>query len=406
MSEEKHLYRLVGEEGVLLETGRIPEAMFFDGNRSMNTRTQAVSSFTIHVAPAGSRVVDDFGREAGNSLTGHVFISARQLDFNTGTFKTANIGLSPGADWRTNKDNLSFNDAFRYPDASSMTVEGSGFPHHAKVGALFGSIMDYQAGKKAPPNYNLLAQNCIQFAQDLLGAAGIKGIKLALTPNGVQDNLEHSADNYVTPLILDLNGDGVHTLQSNSGVGFDFDGQGHKSKTGWASPEDGLLVLDRNGDGIIDTGSELFGSNSLVNAAALAKDGFEALAFHDSNKDGLINADDAIWTHLQVWQDRDSDGVSQQQELFSLDTLGIVSLSLNATPSGLFDGSGNIRQLISSIEWSNGTQTELVDVLLHQQPTFEVSNQSPNRLVTDNGVPCELVGQSAMPETAMGFYLA
>lgn len=142
MSEEKHLYRLVGEEGALLETGRIPEAMFFDGNRSMNTRTQAVSSFTIHVAPAGSRVVDDFGREAGNSLTGHVFISARQLDFNTGTFKTANIGLSPGADWRTNKDNLSFNDAFRYPDASSMTVEGSGFPHHAKVGVLFGSIME------------------------------------------------------------------------------------------------------------------------------------------------------------------------------------------------------------------------------------------------------------------------
>ena len=189
--------------------------------------------------PAGSRIVNDQGIDAGNSSTGHVFLSVRQFDHNTGSFKTTSIGLSPGADWSTSKDNLSFNDNLRYPDASTITVEGGGFPHHRNVGNLFDSIMDYKSGKKEPPNYNLLLNNCIQFAQDLLESAGIKGIKLGLTPDGVEKNLEHSADSYVTPLILDLNGDGVHTLDSGHGVSFDFDGHGQKVKL--AGP---ILTMD------------------------------------------------------------------------------------------------------------------------------------------------------------------
>ncbi|HCT9624233.1 TPA: hypothetical protein OUC83_002727, partial [Staphylococcus aureus] len=91
----------------------------------------------------------------------------------------------------------------------------------------------------------------------------------------------------------------------------------------------------------INVGAELFGSNSSGKEGGLAKDGFEALSLYDANGDGFINAADSVWQSLQIWQDRNSDGVSQQDELTSLDTLGIASISLNATRVGAFDDSGN-----------------------------------------------------------------
>lgn len=404
MGEKIHYYRLVGEEGVLMQSGRVPDPLYYGGDRTMNSLNQNVSSFTIHAAPAGSRIVNDQGIDAGNSSTGHVFLSVRQFDHNTGSFKTTSIGLSPGADWSTSKDNLSFNDNLRYPDASTITVEGGGFPHYRNVGNLFDSIMDYKSGKKEPPNYNLLLNNCIQFAQDLLESAGIKGIKLGLTPDGAEKNLEHSADSYVTPLILDLNGDGVHTLDSGHGVSFDFDGHGQKSKTGWAHPDDGLLVLDKNADGVINVGAELFGSNSSGKEGGLAKDGFEALSLYDANGDGFINAADSVWQSLQIWQDRNSDGVSQQDELTSLDTLGIASISLNATRVGAFDDSGNIHQLIASFQWADGREGDMVDVLLHQQSEKLSSDQSgmdvPSIFPT-----VDLIGQSPMLDETMGIHM-
>ncbi|MFY4257577.1 hypothetical protein ACOTCG_08270 [Achromobacter xylosoxidans] len=370
----------------------------------MNSLVQDVSSFSIHVAPAGSRIVDENGQNAGTSQFGHVFLSVRQFDYDTSAFKTISIGLSPGSDWTTNADNLSFNDNLRYPDASTMTVEGRGFPHHEKVASLFYSIMDYKSGKKEPPSYNLLFNNCIQFSHELLENAGIHGIKLGLTPDGIAENLEHAADNYVTPLIIDLNGDGVHTLNSSYGVSYDFEGSGKKSKTGWAHPDDGFLVLDKNSDGVIDVGDELFGSNSAGQGIGLAKDGFEALSLYDANLDGLIDADDAIWKRLQIWQDRNSDGVSQADELYSLDFLGIVSISLNATLSGAFDESGNIHQLISSVQWEDGRESDVVDVLLHQQP----EDLTEYRFDMENsGIwPAhELVGQNSLPEIIAAMYI-
>ncbi|MEJ8562355.1 hypothetical protein QTO30_14715 [Yoonia sp. GPGPB17] len=95
--------------------------------------------------------------------------------------------------------------------------------------------------------------------------------------------------------------------------------------TGWVAPDDGLLALDIDGDGIINDGSELFGDQTGYDH------GFLALAAHDGNGDGTINADDAVFDDLLIWQDANSDGISQAGEMRGLAEVGIASISVNAT---------------------------------------------------------------------------
>ena len=115
----------------------------------------------------------------------------------------------------------------------------------------------------------------------------------------------------VTPLILDLNGDGVHTVGIGQGVEFDLTGSGVQHAVGWVSASDGFLVLDRNGDGVINSGRELFGQGTLLADGSTAKTGYEALGALDTNQDGVIDINDAEFAKLQVWQDVNQDGVTQ-----------------------------------------------------------------------------------------------
>jgi Ca2+-binding RTX toxin-like protein len=136
------------------------------------------------------------------------------------------------------------------------------------------------------------------------------------------------------PLAIDLDGDGVETVSSSEGAMFDSDGDGLRTSTGWVSGDDGLLVMDRNGNGVIDDGTELFGSDTSLAAGGLASDGFSALADLDSNGDGVIDQADTAFSSLRVWRDFDGDGVSREAELFSLSDLGIQSISLARTTQG------------------------------------------------------------------------
>ena len=91
----------------------------------------------------------------------------------------------------------------------------------------------------------------------------------------------------VDPLTLDLDGDGIETvgINTNNPILFDHDGDGVKTATGWIGSDDGLLVLDRNNNGTIDNGKELFGDNTVMSNGQTAADGFAALADLDSNAD-------------------------------------------------------------------------------------------------------------------------
>jgi hypothetical protein len=110
------------------------------------------------------------------------------------------------------------------------------------------------------------------------------------------------------PIILDLDGNGLETVGLAANVYFDFDGDGVLTKTGWAGANDALLVWDRNGNGRIDTGAELFGDFTVLPNGTLAPNGFAALAVLDANGDGVIDASDPAFAELKLWRDTSQDG--------------------------------------------------------------------------------------------------
>jgi hypothetical protein len=166
---------------------------------------------------------------------------------------------------------------------------------------------------------------------------------------------------YADPLVLDLDNDGIETTSINgwNGVLFDHNNDGIKTATGWLSGDDGFLVLDKNGNGTIDNGNELFGDNTHLTNGAVAADGFAALADLDSNQDGVMDANDAVFANLRVWQDLNQDGISQANELKTLGEWGIASISLVNSQFTKEDGSSG---QIADLNFSSSTfHTEFID---------------------------------------------
>lgn len=141
------------------------------------------------------------------------------------------------------------------------------------------------------------------------------------------------------PLTLDLDGDGLETVapSSTNPILFDHDGDGVKNGTGWVKSDDGFLVLDRDGNGTVYSGRELFGDSTPLAAGGNAANGFAALAQEDTNFDGEVDTNDANFSRLRVWRDLNQDGLSQSDELSTLDSLNIAALNVTSTtlPSGI-----------------------------------------------------------------------
>jgi len=127
---------------------------------------------------------------------------------------------------------------------------------------------------------------------------------------------------------------------------------------------DGMLVLNRNNNGIIDNGTELFGDSTALAAGGNAADGFAALAGQDSNADGVINALDTNFASLKVWQDLNQDGVSQAGELKTLTELGIASLSVGKTLNSSLLANGNQIADLGRFVRTDGTTAVMADVNL------------------------------------------
>ncbi|HDS1725586.1 TPA: hypothetical protein QEM58_004193, partial [Pseudomonas putida] len=135
-----------------------------------------------------------------------------------------------------------------------------------------------------------------------------------------------AGENKKDPLVLDLNHSGTIDLISltNSTGYFDHDADGFAEATGLVAAEDGYLALDLNNDGLIGAG-ELFGTADIG--------GFDHLAQYDSNDDGQITAEDAIWNDLIIWQDHNENTYSDYDELYTLADHDIIAISLSATGS-------------------------------------------------------------------------
>jgi hypothetical protein len=161
-----------------------------------------------------------------------------------------------------------------------------------------------------------------------------------------------------------LDGDGIETIGTSESILFDHDGNGIKTASGWVKGDDGFLVLDKNGNGQIDNGSELFGVDTVLSNGQKAADGFQALADLDSNGDGQINAGDSAFLSLKVWRDIDQDGISQADELFSLADFGITSISLSQTAQNQNLGNGNQLLGAAGVTFLDGSTTTVASLAL------------------------------------------
>ncbi|MDC5136949.1 calcium-binding protein [Acinetobacter baumannii] len=189
---------------------------------------------------------------------------------------------------------------------------------------------------------------------------------------GLYEQAEHVA----SPLILDLNKDGVvGTGALSENIYFDHDGSGFKEKTGWVSPQDGLLVLDKNNNTDIEIGNELFGNQTSLNNGQLAKNGFEALADYDLNNDGVIDAEDEIYQQLQVWQDINQNAHVDQGELTGLQTIGIQQIDLAYTSAKDIDDNGNHHKQQGQFIWADGTVGKIDDVWFQADTLHSQINQ-------------------------------
>ncbi|PZQ34320.1 MAG: HlyJ hemolysin-like protein [Stenotrophomonas acidaminiphila] len=169
------------------------------------------------------------------------------------------------------------------------------------------------------------------------------------------------ASTRTSPIVIDLDGDGVETLELGA-VNFDHDGDGLREQSGWVSPDDGVLAHDRNGDGRINNGGELFGSHSVLESGELASNGFQALAEYDDNGDGVINSQDGSYAQLRVWRDLNGNGVSDVGELQSLSEAGVVSIATSYNVSTQVDAHGHEHRQIGAVVLSDGTASTASDV--------------------------------------------
>ncbi|WP_162551262.1 calcium-binding protein [Paenibacillus tepidiphilus] len=177
------------------------------------------------------------------------------------------------------------------------------------------------------------------------------------------------ATQLISPIILDLDDDGIETSGVSEGVYFDLDGNGFAEKTGWTGSDDGLLVLDRDGNGLIETGRELFGDQTMLQNGSKAQHGFEALSELDANDDGKIDIQDAAYSKLRIWKDENNDGISSSDELFRLDQLDIKSLSTGYVTVNKTESNKNILGWLGSYEKLDGNINEMGDYLFNRDRT-------------------------------------
>lgn len=172
------------------------------------------------------------------------------------------------------------------------------------------------------------------------------------------------------PIIINMDRNGYKLIGMTAAVSFDLKGDGIQRRIGWTreGSDEAFLALDRNGNGRIDDGTELFGTATPVfGGRATAPNGFEALTMSlggGMHADNVLDARSSLWSQLLLWTDRNHNGLSEPGELSRLADSGIVAIDLNYRFTGRKDGSGNWFRQRADVFWADGRSSRVYDIWL------------------------------------------
>ena len=346
-------------------------------------------------AGAGSDVID--GGKGGDTLTGDggidkfVFASADSTLSVTGT---GNNGVVSGFDTITDFDianeKIDFGVTPIAPNAtsdfsnSSLTIGGLAVQTHSISNGVFtfknggtnlalasmsdvAAVVQYlrggdlgNAGATAAFTATLSGvTHTFLYQQTGNSASGTNDLLIDLNNVNITNLTSlFGAGNRIDPIVLDLGNAGISLTPIEQGVQFDMDGDGIRDRMAWTAGEDGILAFDLDGSGTIQSGKEIV---SPWFAGGNFADSLAALATLDGNRDGRIDAHDADFGNLLVWQDVNHDGVSDPDELYGLADRGITGIALDATPlDGYLDGQMLLAQ--GTFSKADGGTGEFVEV--------------------------------------------
>jgi len=179
------------------------------------------------------------------------------------------------------------------------------------------------------------------------------------------------------PIIIDTGRNGYKLTDVREGVQFDLDADGIPEQVSWThqDSDEAFLAMDRNGNGRIDDGSELFGNNTPVypGLRLTTSNGFDALGFLESPDYGRSNADEIVGAHdemfgrLLLWIDRNHNGVSEPDELRSAASAGVVGIAaMYREKVQKRDRHGNLFRQRGTIYWTDG-EDKCYDVWLQME---------------------------------------
>lgn len=190
-----------------------------------------------------------------------------------------------------------------------------------------------------------------------------------------------------SPIVVDTNKDGIKLGPAGRGVSFDVNNDGFPDFVQWVRPggDEAFLALDRNRNGLVDNGSELFGVGTPLFDGGNAPNGFVGLAQYDQpllggNDDGLISNADAIWTELSMWLDSNADGIATRDEMTRPEALGFRSFGTIPKVRRLVDEAGNTLPYWAWATTQGPRKAIMVDVY------FLIL--SPTDLITAPGAKC------------------
>ena len=191
------------------------------------------------------------------------------------------------------------------------------------------------------------------------------GLKASVIKNGNGTIIDDDPED-VDPIIIDLNKNGITSTKLNNTIYFDHDNNNFKEASSWIDKGDAFLALDKNNNGLIDNGNELFGNHTISNTRFKytnnkATNGYEALKTYDLNGDNVIDSKDEIYDKLVLWKDSNQNAITDKGELIKLKDSGIVSIDLNYKNINT-DEKGNTIKQSSTITFEDGTTTIANDV--------------------------------------------